>query len=660
MEADAEELLATPAGRGSEPVQDCASAGAESSGPRSFEQAMAWPNQIADDMASHHAGLYANLRGRLSEPLVVTTHFSGIGCAEVCVSMLQERFHSGSSPRVRFYSACESDREARALLLHRGGSEPEHVFGDILSRIPLDTLQRLRQIQFDAISQSGSLCEQARDECGSNMLGMMCRVLDSCKFVEKDWCYKHQTKCCLKPTVPPGTQHGDITGSTCVAWSTLNKSGGRWLHESTLPCLVWIYWLLCSQPSWYLHECVQNFDHRTLAELLKTKYCTFSFCSSPRDLGLPANRWRRYTFGFNAQRILLHLEVLDSENGGAFDTLWEQLIALGKQEAEDEEQAAMSDDPQQQEATGSEQGATRDDEDHQQQAAAGDLPQLQEEEENQDKEKELMDIARERLQRDLPDMYSEMFKRRVSTGCEMYLQAPRSLVARYVSETCAARGLVFDSDDAAADGSMSSLSGACFQRLVSYKKTVQKACDPERLRQFPWFVVNLQHTASFQPNVSHIVPALLTQSCLVMMRARRDDVSSNRTVQVPASDVRLVLPLDHFAIMSFPITFTDSCSSHSPGHPASEWGKFFPWSVSWLLENCTSKDLRKLIGNGMHLHALGSALALMLAMCVPIRENESADGHLAAAQPAEPSSSASQPECQASDGPPKFKRLRLV
>ena len=89
MEADAETLpsVAAPAG---------ASAKAA---PSSFEEVIAWPDVFARDLFSHNV---SNVSARLRQPLLLTTHYSGIRSAELCVRMLQERFKTNWA---RLYSA---------------------------------------------------------------------------------------------------------------------------------------------------------------------------------------------------------------------------------------------------------------------------------------------------------------------------------------------------------------------------------------------------------------------------------------------------------------------------------------------------------------------------------------------------------------------------
>ena len=295
MEADCEAL---PSKARKRPAAARASSVTEGqcSGPRSFDEVMSWPDQVAADVLSFSPELHSNLLERLNEDLVVTTHYSGIGCAETALAMLRGKLHLDTSEsRVLFYSACESDPKARNMLLNYGcscsgtlpgPSGPQHVFGDITSRVPIPVLEQLKQIEFESMEKAKGFSslpaaerKQAADACGQEMFSSFCQLLMTCEFADRDYCYKHKCKCKLQPHIPASGQHGEITGTTCVAWSSMRQGqalGAGWLHASTLPCLVWIFWTRKVQPDWFLHECVQNFDFRQLANALD-EYSVFSF-----------------------------------------------------------------------------------------------------------------------------------------------------------------------------------------------------------------------------------------------------------------------------------------------------------------------------------------------------------------------------------------------
>ena len=171
MEFDGEvfELLqAAPSGRSKRP-RDSDSETAESEqtqryGPTTFEGVASWAPQLCEDMQAYNPGLLKVLREKLSsgKPTVLTTHYSGIGCAELAMLML-EKAADGLKPdktesNVLLYSACESDPIARKMLMGRVEPfAPVHVFGDIVSRVPLNVLERLRDIEDEALNAAAQL-----------------------------------------------------------------------------------------------------------------------------------------------------------------------------------------------------------------------------------------------------------------------------------------------------------------------------------------------------------------------------------------------------------------------------------------------------------------------------------------------------------------------
>ena len=73
----------------------------------------------------------------------------------------------------------------------------------------------------------------------------------------------------------------------------------------------------------------------------------------------------------------------------------------------------------------------------------------------------------------------------------------------------------------------------------------------------------------------------------------------------------MVLPIEPFAILSFPLSFPGCDETRG------RWAKYFPWDVDWLHNNLTTNVMRQITGNGMNLHAIGAVMAVVLGGCVP-------------------------------------------
>ena len=126
----------------------------------------------------------------------------------------------------------------------------------------------------------------------------------------------HNEKCPWVPRADPQLRDLlwlETAGATCLAWTTIGD-GSQWLHESTLPCLVWAFSMRFAEPDGILHECTPAFDSGTLTQTLNScskskprhRYPVGRRLSSPiykeeshiiclTVLGIPSKRARRYT-----------------------------------------------------------------------------------------------------------------------------------------------------------------------------------------------------------------------------------------------------------------------------------------------------------------------------------------------------------------------------
>ena len=509
----------------------------EKPGPRSFSEMLDWPSQMRRDIC-RAPGMLEVVQAKLSKPLVLTTHYSGLGTAELALFMVEAGIRGdsdGAFTNVYLYSACESDPVARKMLMTHAGEDfrPDHVFGDILSRVPMDQLAVLKEVEAGCLASAEGVMKdpslsspdktQLKDKYGQRMLTQFIEILSQCQFAERDFCHVHNQLCPLRPgmAVRGGAEHGDVAGTTCVAWSSMRSSDsttGKWLHKSTLPCLVWLFWIKTTSPSWYLHECVTRFDVEFLMQEL-LQYMTVSFVFSPHQLGLPVNRHRRYTFGINmlTHTLASWLEPFLSED--------ETLDELARQ------------------------------------------PWLRQPVERQCH-------LRVALEADLLGIFLQLFSKDRVCECNIFLQAPHAMLEKYIDTLSrASNGIA-----AAARGSSTSLDmtallpGALFQRLVGYRRLIREIRTTER-----WFVMDLGQTAGYAKNVSHSVPALLVKSQLCMLEASGAGSSSGSgDCELLSSSTRLVLPLEHFGIQGFPLVLRDDVST--------KWSNFFPWDVNWLVE----------------------------------------------------------------------------
>lgn len=303
-----------------------------------------FPSRYLDKLKEHdirHGSslLPQLLRNTCAQEVLVTSSYSGIGGAETAASMLSAHISStdqAAPARIRMYSACERKKTATAVLQQHPAMTDAHIFGDILDRLPKHVRQQCLEIQSARISEwkelkrLGEGTAAKRDELGQLLFSQLSGILDAVEFEQEAFCAKHGIKCSLnvQAALPLDTEsfiHVEAAGSTCLAWTSFGKSAG-WLHESTLPCLVWCYSTRYFEPDCIIHENGPHFDEKPLAHILRGErrrgrrgphprnvlgiggrpvanyilHCEI-FC--PTDLGVPSRRQRKYSIFVNASTL---------------------------------------------------------------------------------------------------------------------------------------------------------------------------------------------------------------------------------------------------------------------------------------------------------------------------------------------------------------------
>ncbi|CAJ1352965.1 unnamed protein product [Effrenium voratum] len=193
--------------------------------------------------------------GKLSQSLlggrlVVSTHFSGVGCAEIALNMLQPALNDKSAKsrrvlRMRFPDAC--------------------IYGDIFDYVPdlpaWEALAKLtptqRQAQVDERYQGGGR-----------------------------HCCSHQAACA------PRVAHGDIAGSPCPPWSAAGARKG-WGDSRTVCTQVWVAHIKTTLPDFCVHENVPPFPAEYISEQLQEEYHIFHVSSNVSDLSWNVVRRKR-------------------------------------------------------------------------------------------------------------------------------------------------------------------------------------------------------------------------------------------------------------------------------------------------------------------------------------------------------------------------------
>ena len=279
------------------------------------------PAEILESNVRNHGQIY------------MTSHFSGVGTAEMALAMIQSFFRrSGIWPGessqssdsdapaptpVVFHSSCDSDKICQDVLkAHHSVSRCQHLFGDVCSAAPGHVVKlledKLRSLQSKFLAQSFSSNEdkiQERVALEKRMHAFAVKLLDSEPMNNACHCLVHGRQCNLFPTAESTDHrmlfHIEVAGSPCIAFVRGGAYGTalRWLHEVTVPFYIWLFSVKKAKPAMIVHECVPGFDVNVVDAGLNSQglcYHVQSLVFSPEEEGVPIKRQRRYTLGLRS------------------------------------------------------------------------------------------------------------------------------------------------------------------------------------------------------------------------------------------------------------------------------------------------------------------------------------------------------------------------
>jgi hypothetical protein len=301
-----------------------------------------------------------NLKDFARRDMVITSSYSGAGTFEVAVSMymttLSEQLGlpSESRGKVSMYAAWDISKASQKVLRsHRLETRPKHLFGDLTERLEGSDRDRLAAILSDCMEkyqigrrqfEDGFLTLQGKKDLrvalGRKLVLELSSELESMEFKTTAWCLMCKNQCPISPRWDPefkGTYWCEAAGTNCQPFSTANHDAGGWLDESTLIALVWVYSMRYFQPDTILRECVVGasmapfegplaasdvvkcprsasvtsdmsdsvFDRsdRDSGKDEGDAYTPDMRDFSPRQIGLPVERRRRYERYNNAARL---------------------------------------------------------------------------------------------------------------------------------------------------------------------------------------------------------------------------------------------------------------------------------------------------------------------------------------------------------------------
>ena len=291
----------------------CSDADATDSGPQSFEDIMSWADKFlcsASALLSMQGVDIPSLREKISsKKVLVTTSYSGIGVPEIAFTFLKRAFQQhGGDLRYAFHASTDFDQLCqRVLSAHHQQSASDHLFGDLLEKIPQERLAALKEMQtrylarFNAGVKKNSLNRADRKalllKLGRSFVAEGLKYLSENRAFEKDcscYCSKHLQKCRVWPDKVAGELRLEAASVTCTPWSSSGKQMG-WLDVQSIASIVWMHSMLIAEPCILVHECTRYFDVEVLERVFQHQYLFATNVFGPEDMGIPCSRERRYT-----------------------------------------------------------------------------------------------------------------------------------------------------------------------------------------------------------------------------------------------------------------------------------------------------------------------------------------------------------------------------
>lgn len=193
--------------------------------------------------------------------LTFTTHFSGMGCAEVAMRMLVAAVQGSLNSHMSLcgVSVMEKQKRLRTILQERCEEVGETCccFEDVMDYVPSLAVE-------DVMSQ--------------NNLGDKVKLIRQHLHFGPRLCKAHGVRC------PKPRPNGDISGSCCQPWSRCGKKKG-WNDCRSILTLIWACVQAELQPDFLCHENVRGFDTTVLDQILGPRYHIWHVRLRPSDFG---------------------------------------------------------------------------------------------------------------------------------------------------------------------------------------------------------------------------------------------------------------------------------------------------------------------------------------------------------------------------------------
>ena len=184
-------------------------------------------------------------------------------------------------------------------------------------------------------------------------------------------------------------------------------------------------------------------------------------------------------------------------------------------------------------------------------------------------------------------LFQKLFCHPPIASAQMYLQATAMDLAGLKRKMAETKQCVADDAVIGKMSFASLLRGAERQRLLAYREAYQLAVSKDEGRKLDAAFVDLAQNVRYMSRITDACPALLRHSCLYDLIADRP-----------------VLPGEAFVAMGFPVMVCDSPASDDENELLQDLhDHYWPWQ-SWSMGDLPPTATR-LLGNGMHMHAIG-------------------------------------------------------
>ena len=296
-------------------------------GPASLAEFSVWPStqlnalsspDVLTRMSESGAVRTRRLASILSHGVVVHTDFSGRRCVEA-VLLLQEAALRQAGVQLparvwKFWRVSEIDKYCLESAINCRVAAPEHVFTNILDRLPADGRSqvhmcnsRKRKLSCDDTTSTTNAFEKYKglqtylDDQSERMFSWSSR---SCT------CLRHPGKQCAVSSRDSLEEVPDkrpitlcVAGSMCVAWSRFGKRLGL-ADETAQSWYVWSEEVAELGYDICILENSSEFPVSLFADKLQRQHVVVSLLAGPETLGWPVQRLRLFAAAINLERLV--------------------------------------------------------------------------------------------------------------------------------------------------------------------------------------------------------------------------------------------------------------------------------------------------------------------------------------------------------------------